>query len=51
MPEIKLSSAQRRRDTAKPQFLELMIAIFDCVGNTRQQLANVRHNKRNSLGA
>jgi len=34
---VKLFSAQRRRDTAKQlQFLELMKATFDCGRNTRQ---------------
>jgi hypothetical protein len=34
---MKLFGAQWRRETIKPlQFLELMKAMFDCGGNTRQ---------------
>ena len=47
---MKLVGAQRIRETAKPlQFLELMKAMFDCGGNTRQRSAGVRRHERNSL--
>jgi hypothetical protein len=47
---VKLFSAQRRRETAKPLvFLELMKATFDCGGNTRQQSAGVGHHEGNLL--
>jgi hypothetical protein len=47
--KVKLFSAQRRRKTAKPlQFLELMKAMFDCGGNTRQQSAGVGRHEGNS---
>jgi hypothetical protein len=46
---VKLFTAQRRRETAKPlQFLELMKATFDCGGNTRQR-SGVRCHEGNSL--
>jgi hypothetical protein len=48
--DVKLFGVQRRRETAKPlQFLELMKALFDCSGDTRQGSAGVRHHKGNSL--
>ena len=47
---MKLFGAQRTRETAKPlQFFELMKAMFDCDGNTRQRSAGVRHHEINSL--
>jgi hypothetical protein len=47
---VKLFSAQRRREATKLlQFLELMKAMFNCGGNTRQQSAGVRHHEGNSL--
>jgi hypothetical protein len=47
---VKLFGAQRRRETAMPlQFLELMKATFNCGGNTRQQIAGVRHHEGNSV--
>jgi hypothetical protein len=46
---VKLFGGQRR-ETAKPlQFLELMKAMFDCGGNTRQRSAGVRGREGNSL--
>jgi hypothetical protein len=40
----------QRRETAKPlQFLELMKAMFNCGGNTRQRSAGVRCHEGNSL--
>jgi hypothetical protein len=47
---VKLFSAQRSRETAKLlQIFELMKAMFNCGGNTRQRLASVRHHEGNSL--
>jgi hypothetical protein len=47
---MKLFGVQGRRETAKPlQFLELMKAMFNCGGNTRQHLAGVRRHEANSL--
>jgi len=47
---MKLFGAKRIRETAKPlQFLELMIATFDCGGNKRQLSVGVRCHERNSL--
>jgi hypothetical protein len=47
---MKLFGAQRRREIAKPlQFLELMKAMIDCGGNTRQQSTGVRRHEGNSL--
>jgi hypothetical protein len=47
---VKLFGAQRRRETAKPlQFLELMKAMFNCGGNTRQRSAGVRCHEGNTL--
>jgi hypothetical protein len=46
---VKLFGAQRR-ETAKPlQFLELMKAMFDCAGKTRQRSAGVTHHEGNSV--
>jgi hypothetical protein len=47
---VKLFSAQRRRETAKLlQFLELMKTMFDCGENTTQRSAGVRHHEGNSV--
>jgi hypothetical protein len=47
---VKLFSAQKRRETAKPlQFLELRKVIFNCGRNARQKAASVRHPEINSL--
>jgi hypothetical protein len=47
---VKLLGAQRRRETAKQlQFLELMKAMFNCGGNTRQQSPGVRRHEGNSV--
>jgi hypothetical protein len=47
---VKLFGAQRRRETAKLlQFLELMKAMFNCGGNTRQQSVGVRRHEGNLL--
>jgi hypothetical protein len=47
---VKLFGAHKRRETAKSlQFLELMEAMFDCGGNTRQRSAGVRRHKGNLL--
>jgi hypothetical protein len=44
---MKLFGAQRRRETAKPlQFLELMETVSDSGGNSRQQSASVRCQKK-----
>jgi hypothetical protein len=47
---VKLFGVLRRRETAKLlQFLELMKAMFNCGGNTRQQSAGVRRHEGNSV--
>ena len=43
---MKLFGAQRRKETAKLlQFLELMKAMFDYGGNTRQHSVGVRRHE------
>jgi hypothetical protein len=47
---VKLFNAHRRQETTKLlQFLELMKAMFNCGGNTRQQSVGLRHHEGNSL--
>jgi hypothetical protein len=48
---VKLFSAQRRRETAKLlQFLELFKAMFDCGGNTKAAISGCEALRRKFIG-